>query len=191
MELNYSLRKGTRPNWILIGTFSAMAAMTVLAGLFLTGCATKPDGTGGVPAPNCAELSRIVALYDASVASGVHTPSKDEERAALAARTLIAVYCSAKSGPQEIGKIPLPPETKTLTVDGTKYRLVVPFRILDTQGESVFRGRRDITEGPLYARVKPRGELPDARDACTYIPDAPYLTREARRPKFMHPLGCR
>ena len=165
--------------WTLI----AMAAAVFVAGI-CTGCATKPEQVG----QQCGAWNSAVTLYEAAIAAG-HKPSEDEALAYAAAKTMMGIYCAGAGGATKgIGKIQRPPEPKTLTVSGEKYKLVVKFEILDTQGESVFRGRKDISKGPLYRRIKPRGEPPNERDGWLYIPDAPYLIGVNRRPTTMHPI---
>lgn len=154
--------------------------------LFATGCASDPAQVS----KQCDTWLKVVALYDVAVASG-HKPSEDETRVYTTAKALAALYCSTANVGLEtkaIGKIQRPPEPKTLTVSSIKYKLVVPFSVLDTQGESVFKGLKDVTLGPLYKRVKPRGEGPSPTDEWLYLPDAAYLVGINRRPTTMHPI---
>jgi len=170
---------------LLGACLSALLGLAILLIVMaMTGCANKPEQVG----QQCDTWNAAVAIYEAAVAAG-HKPSDDETLAYSAAKAMMAVYCAGADGSTKgIGKIQRPPEPKTLTVSGTKYKLVVPFRILDTQGESVFKGRKDISVGPAYRRVKPRGEPPNERDGWLYEPDAAYQIGVNKRPSFMHPI---
>lgn len=153
--------------------------------IFLVGCSTNQVEV----TKQCDQWLKAVSIYEASIASG-HKPSEDETRVFQTAKALFAIYCSSADVglAKAVGKISKPPEFETLTVSKIKYKLVVPFSILDTQGESVFKGLKDITIGPLYKRVKPRGEGPRPTDAWLYLPDSAYLVGINRRPTTMHPI---
>ena len=66
-----------------------------------------------------------------------------------------------------------PPQPKTLTVNGKKYRLVLPFRVID---EAVGKA-----EGPSYRLV------PNA-PGLWFFPDLSYLVGVTKRPSTMNPV---
>jgi len=64
-------------------------------------------------------------------------------------------------------------QPKTLTVNGSRYRLVTPYRMIDADiGKSV---------GPHYAKVP-------AVAGMVFMPDSPYLLGLVSRPSTMHPI---
>lgn len=64
-----------------------------------------------------------------------------------------------------------PPQPKTLTVNGKKYRLVLPFRVIDEAAGKA--------EGPSYRLV------PDA-PGLWFFPDLSYLVGITKRPSTMN-----
>lgn len=66
-----------------------------------------------------------------------------------------------------------PPQPKTLTVNGKKYRLVLPYRVIDEAAGKA--------EGPSYRLV------PDA-PGLWFFPDLSYLTGVTKRPSAMNPV---
>lgn len=66
-----------------------------------------------------------------------------------------------------------PPQPKTLTVNGKKYRLVLPYRVIDEAAGKA--------EGPSYRLV------PDA-PGLWFFPDLSYLTGVTKRPSTMNPV---
>lgn len=64
-----------------------------------------------------------------------------------------------------------PPQPKTLTVNGKKYRLVLPYRVVDEAAGKA--------EGPSYRLV------PDA-PGLWFFPDLSYLAGVTKRPSTMN-----
>lgn len=156
-------------------------------GLLIAGCSNSQDGGTPSQLGDCAKWQKIVAMYDAVVASG-HVQSEDEKRAMLTAKTMLLVACGNAKLVIPKG-IAAPPQPEFVSCNGFTYRRSMEWHLIqDPTGvfdRAIDYGLATVSIGAFYVL-----DSDDPKNPCTYMLPLAYERGLTDEVTHMVPVGC-